>query len=228
MKFTLVDKKAITDGVTTFIFEPPEDITWEAGQYMHYVLDHKNTDNRGHERWFTISSPPFEKHPAITTRFTAEKGSSFKKALDNMKLGDQIEADGVEGDFVINDSSKQYIFIVGGIGITPFHSILRQLDHNKKPINVDLMYANRDHSFPFDNEFQTIAKRNPNFRIHKFADPKRIEEADIKAVAQKLDDPQYYVSGPWPMVDAFDKLLKTMGIADGKIHNDDFPGYETI
>ena len=59
-------------------------------------------------------------------------------------------------------------------------------------------------------------------------DPKKIEEADIKAVAEKLDDPDYYVSGPYPMVDAYAKLLKQMGVAEAKIHMDDFPGYENI
>lgn len=228
MKFKLIEKKTVTSDIETFIFEPAEAISWEPGQYLHYVLDHANPDERGIERWFTISNPPYEKHPSITTRFTGKAGSTFKEALKNMQLGDAIEADGLEGDFTVDDPAKHYIFIAGGIGITPFHSMLLQLANDKKPINVDLMYANRDDNFPFDDELQQIASRNSNFKIHKFVDPQHIEEADIKAVASKLDDPEYYVSGPKPMVEAFEKTLKGMGVIETKIHTDDFPGYDKI
>lgn len=228
MKFKLVEKKDIIKGVETFIFEPQEKLSWQSGQYMHYVLDHPNPDDRKNERWFTISNPLYEEHPSITTRFAEQNGSTFKNALGHLQPGDEIEADGPKGKFVVEDPAKQYIFIAGGIGITPFHSILLQLAHDKQPINVDLMYASRDDNFIFDDEFQKIAVSNPNFRIHKFVSPKKIEEADIRAVADKLNDPEYYISGPEPMVEAFDKMLKGMGIAEEKIHNDDFPGYEEI
>lgn len=228
MKFKLIDKKPAGKGVETFIFEPSESVTWQPGQYMHYVLDHPHPDDRKNERWFTISNPPYEKHPSVTTRFADQNGSSFKNALSHLSLGDEIEADGPKGKFVVEDPAKQYIFIAGGIGITPFRSILLQLAHDQKPINVDLMYANRDDNFIFDDELQKVASSNPSFRIHKFVNPKKIEEADIKAVADKLSNPEYYVSGPEPMVEAFDKMLKGMGIAEEKIHNDDFPGYEEI
>jgi ferredoxin-NADP reductase len=228
MKFKLLQKKAVGQDVKTFIFEPSETLNWQPGQYMHYVFNHPNPDDRGIERWFTISSPPFEGRPAITTRFTEPKGSSFKHALDNLNPGDEIEADGPKGKFVVEDPAKQYIFIAGGIGITPFRSILLQLAHDKQPINVDLMYANRDDNFIFDDEFQDITGGNPNFRIHKFVSPKKIEADDIKAAAGKLNDPEYYVSGPEPMVEAFAEMLKKMEIAEEKIHTDDFPGYEDI
>lgn len=227
MKLKLIDRKPVVPNVETFVFEPPEPITWQSGQFLHYTLEHPNPDDRKIKRWFTISNPPYKEHPSITTRFTDSGGSSFKKALRSMKLGDEIEATEPEGDFVLEDPSRQYIFIAGGIGITPFHSILLQLDNDKKPINVDLMYANRDNQFPFDDEFQTIASRNPDFRIHKFVGPKHIEAKDIKAVANNLNGPEYYVSGPEPMVEAFDKMLKDMGINKAKIQSDYFPGYKS-
>ncbi len=228
MKLKLIDKKALSKDVETLIFEPNEKITWKPGQYLHYVLDHPNADDRKNERWFTVSDAPYENHPSMTTRFAEKNGSTFKNALKNLSLGDEIEADGPGGKFVVEDPSKQYIFIAGGIGITPFRSILLESAHDKQPINVDLMYANRDDNFIFDDEFQAITAGNPNFRIHKFVSPKKIEEDDIKAVADKLDDPQYYISGPKPMVEAYDAMLKGMNIAEEKIHNDDFPGYEVI
>ncbi|MDB5161395.1 MAG: hypothetical protein JWO96_775 [Candidatus Saccharibacteria bacterium] len=226
MKLKLIKKIDVTHDVKTFIFEAQEHIIWQPGQYLHYVLNHPNPDDREAERWFTISNAPYEVHPAITTRFANPSGSTFKKALENLKPGDEIEADGPKGKFVLEDLSNQHVFIAGGIGITPFRSILLQLAHDKQPINVDLLYANRDDNFIFDGELEEIASLNPNFRIHKFVSPKKIEENDIKALADTLKDPKYYVSGPEPMVEAFEQMLKKMGIVEENIHTDFFPGYE--
>ena len=108
-------------------------------------------DDRGVERFFSIASAPHEKHVMVTTRF-APKSSSFKKALRNLRPGDAIEAHDLEGDFVVDDAEKTFVFIAGGIGITPFRAILLDLDYNKKPLNVQLLYANRDNDFPYRKE----------------------------------------------------------------------------
>jgi ferredoxin-NADP reductase len=79
MKLRLIQKHQELHDVCSFVFEPEEPITWEAGQYMHYNFPHPDTDDRGVERWFTISTAPFEKNIRITTRLALEKGSSFKK-----------------------------------------------------------------------------------------------------------------------------------------------------
>ncbi len=81
MKLKLTEKKQETPDVTSFIFTPSEPLTWKAGQFLHYVLHHEPTDERGSDRWFTNSAAPFENHVRITTRQTIDNGSSFKKKL---------------------------------------------------------------------------------------------------------------------------------------------------
>jgi predicted ferric reductase len=76
------------------------------------VLNHPNPDVRGVERFFSIASAPREKHVMLTTRF-APKSSSFKKALKNLGPGDAIEAHDLEGDFVVDDSEKTFVFVAG-------------------------------------------------------------------------------------------------------------------
>jgi ferredoxin-NADP reductase len=175
------------EGVESFVFEADQPLSWEPGQYMHYVLPHPNEDDKGTERWFTISTAPFEKDIRITTRFDGEQVSSFKQALHNLKPGDGVEADGPEGDFVINDTNSPHVFIAGGIGITPFRSMLAQLAHDNQPINVTLLYANRDNNFVFGEELKAIQAANPSFKLVEFAD-KHIEEADFAPyLANKLD-----------------------------------------
>ncbi len=124
MIFTFLKKNKEADGVNTYIFKPETGFKWIAGQYLIYNLAHKKEDKRGKMRFFTISASPFQKYPSITTRINKKTGSSFKKALNQLKTGDEINAKGPDGDFFINDYKKKYIFIAGGIGITPFHSIL--------------------------------------------------------------------------------------------------------
>lgn len=124
MKFTLRATKQEANDIFSFIFAPDQPLQWKPGQLLRYVLNHSNPDDRGVERFFSIASAPHEKHVMLTTRF-ASKSSSCKKAFKNLRRGDAIEAHDLEGDFVVDDSEKTFVFIAGGIGITLFRAILR-------------------------------------------------------------------------------------------------------
>jgi ferredoxin-NADP reductase len=223
-KLTLENRRQETPDVISFQFRSDEIKKWRPGQYLHYTLDHPSPDSRGVERYFTISSAPYEGHIQITTRFS-EKSSSFKKALRALQVGGTIDADGLEGDFVVEDTSKRIVFIAGGIGVTPYRSILLALNHAGEAVDVDLLYANRDEAFPFKAELEVLAHRHSTFRIHYFAGPNRLDERAIKTVVGDLTKPLYYVSGPQPMVQAFDKMLLGMSVTKLRIKLDDFPGY---
>ncbi|HVZ12727.1 MAG TPA: FAD-dependent oxidoreductase [Patescibacteria group bacterium] len=225
MLLKLIEKKQEAPDVTTFVFEPQEKIEWLPGQYLHYVLHHEPTDDRGSDRWFTNSASPFEKNIHITTRHATEKSSTFKTELFKLEVDKEIEISFVEGDFTLDDPEKDHVFIAGGIGVTPYRSILKQLDHDKKPINITLLYANRDQNVVFKEEFEEIASRNPSFKIHYIYSPEHIDETKIKELIPDINKPIFYVSGPEPMVDALSNMLKGMGIAANHIKGDWFPGY---
>ena len=224
MKLKLIERKPRFKDVESFIFEPDQPIDWQGGQYMHYTFPHTDPDDRGQERWFTISAPPYEKNLMITTRFTDKKGSSFKRALRAMKIGDTIEADGPKGKFVIDDLSKKHILIAGGIGITPYRAMLLQLDRDSQSINAELLWANRDENLVFGDELADLQNRHPDFHIHKFIGDQRIEEADFRPY---VDDPNtiFYVSGPEPMVESYAEVLQNMGVPEERLKTDFFPGY---
>lgn len=202
-----------------------EPVSWQAGQYGLYRLPHPNADDRRDRRFFTIAAAPFEHHLQITTRINP-KGSSFKKALLALSEGDGIELIKSDGDFVMNDPSRRHVMIAGGIGITPYRSILLQLNHDKQPINVDLLYANRTDEFVFQKEFEEAASANPNFKIHYFVEPKKIDDAAIREVAPNLEEPVFWLSGPEPMVEMFEQSLADMGVPKDNIKTDFFPGYQ--
>lgn len=225
MKFTLINKKTEVPGVETFVFRPTEPLSWKPGQYAHYILPHNPADDRGTERWFTIASAPFERDVMITTRLAAEKGSTFKAALAALKVGESIESDYVDGDFVIENVTQEYVFIAGGIGITPFHSILKEADHAGVKLRVTLLYANRDANVAFKEELDLWAEQNPNLVIHYITSPERVDQTAIATFVPNMQKPVFYISGPEPMVKNLGTMLEGLGVPAAHIKLDDFPGY---
>lgn len=226
MKLKFVRTEPVAADVTSFIFEPEEPVNWKPGQYFHYVLPHPDADDRGTERWFTNSAAPSEGRIMISTRLTADHGSSFKKALQNLQPGDDIEADGPEGDFTVQDFNRNYIFVAGGIGITPFRSILTEAHAEGRPLKATLLYANRTNDIPFSEELERIAADNPQLHIEYIVQPNRIDGALLGEYINAVDNPIVYVSGPEPMVKDFAAQLAAMGLDEANIKTDDFPGYE--
>ena len=242
-KLTLINKKQETSNTTSFIFKSEQPLGWQAGQFLHYKLQHPTPDERKEDRWFTISSAPHEGRVMLTTRVInhvrgregsqrasasngVDKPSSFKAALNNLPLGGTIEAEGPDGEFVVDDPNKDHIFIAGGVGVTPYRAILLDLERRGLPINVALFYTNGNQEFVYKDELEAVAKRNPGFKILYFVSPEKIDGAVIKKYVPDLQKPAFYVSGPEPMVVEFEKMLMDMGIPDEHIKRDYFSGYD--
>lgn len=225
MKLKLTARTVESPGVESFIFKPEEPLEWKAGQFLHYVLNHAKTDDRGSDRWFTIASAPYERHVRLTTRFARADGSTFKKALKTLKRGDVIEVSDLDGDFTLSDPRKEYVFIAGGIGITPFRAILKQAEHEGRPLRATLLYANRKEICAYKKELEAMTIRNKHFKLQYLFHPRRIDKQMIAEVAGELKAPNFYVSGPEPMVEAVGKMLKQMGVPASRIKQDWFPGY---
>lgn len=223
MKLHLIEQKEVSPGVRSFVLEPEKPVSWRPGQYLHYTFDHPHADSRGVERWFTISSAPYEKFIQITTRIANEKGSSFKKALLDLPPRGEIEAEGPGGKFTLREGDYKHVLIAGGIGITPYHSMLKQLNHDGKPAHADLLYASSDDNFPFGEELDSFADADPTLKIYKFPG-RRISEDDLQ---KYVDDPKalFYLSGPEPMVQGYEGMLHLMSVDDARVITDYFPGY---
>lgn len=225
-KLSLVNKKQEASSTFSFLLKSERPLQWKAGQFLHYNLPHSMPDERKSDRWFTIASAPHEGLVMVTTRIT-DKPSSFKAALNKLPPGGTIEAEGPDGEFIVDDPNQEYVFIAGGVGITPYRAILLDLERRKlSPINVTLLYANGNQEFIYKDELEAIAKRNPGLKVFYFVNSERIDEAAIKKYTPDLRKPLFYVSGPEPMVQALEKMLMEMGIPDEHIERDYFPGYD--
>jgi ferredoxin-NADP reductase len=220
----LIERHAEIEDVESFIFRPESDIKWQAGQYLHYALEHNNPDERGIDRWFTISSAPFESDIRLTTRFAKENGSSFKRALYSLAIGDNLKAYDAEGDFLLDKDFSNHILIAGGIGITPYRSMLTQIDHEIKPINAILMYANSDENLVFVDDLAKLEAKHSGFEIQKYIGERHIVGADLKKYANDKRT-VFYISGPRKMVIGYSELLQSLDVPKVRIKTDYFPGY---
>jgi ferredoxin-NADP reductase len=227
MRLTLINKKKETSDGISFFLKSEIPLKWQAGQFLLYTVYHSDPDDRTTRRYFTIASAPFEEYIMVTTRFVKEKGSTFKHALYNLPIGVAIGAEQPDGDFVIGELPiMEYVFIAGGIGITPYRVILLDLDHRKVPINVTLLYSNRTPELVYKTELEYLAKKHHTLQIHYLMDPERITEETVKKLVPALQIPIFYVSGPEQMVEAFEKMLPALGILQDRVRLDYFPGYD--
>lgn len=222
MALQLIQKIHLTDNVWSFRFKPSESFTWEAGQFIRVELPHDHPDAEGTKRWFTVSAPPFEGVVQITTRVTK---STFKQALSKLPIGGELQLlEKPDGDFVWVDTDKPMVFIAGGIGITPFHSILAQRAHEGRPLAITLIYSNRTDAIAFKDEFDAMAQKDPRLKIH-YVIGERMTPQKLASLDPQLNDSLVYLSGPEPMVEALGDQLRAAGLADAQLKQDFFPNY---
>ena len=163
--------------------------------------------------------------------------SSFKLALADLKPGQKISAFGPIGYFDFDPKNKtQNIFLAGGMGITPFHSILRYIDANqiKSKIILIASFQNRQEAV-FYNEIKGIEKKNSAIKIiYSLTNEKilssdfekgRIDENMIKKYAQNYSASNFFIVGPPAMVESMFEIVVKLGISEEKIFKEDFSGY---
>lgn len=193
------------------------------GQYVRLTLPHKNVDDRGTSRYFTISSSPLQKDFLVITVKILE--SSFKKTLYGLQQGDLGNFFGPMGWFLLpKDEYREKVFISGGIGITPFHSLLTTLAKEKLPASMTLFatFSENDEKL-FYNELMSI--QNQHEQIAVVYTHQRISHELLKRHLQDIHKPVYYVVGSPAMVEGTRIFLQEIGIDEEKIQLEDFTGY---
>lgn len=218
----LFEKEKLIDNIWSFRFKANRSLSWVPGQFIRVEIPHDNPDSEGTKRWFTISSTPDEGFIQITTRIT---GSTFKQALNTLSVNASIKLlEEPDGDFVWREDERPLILIAGGIGVTPFYSMLKNRGHSRKPASAILIYNGRDKQLAFSEEFEQAAKRHPEFSVI-YIIGERLAVDKIKELVPEFMLSQVYVSGPEPMVESFGKELIAAGLPKANMHQDFFPNY---
>ncbi len=230
-------EKIVTSPETyDFIFSPKKKVSFNPGQYLEWTVSHPHSDSRGIRRYFTIASSPTEETLRIRVKIPKDS-STFKKALLALQENDEIVASQLAGDFVLPKKGQQkYTFIAGGIGITPFRSIIKNALDLQEKRDVILFFANRHESEIVYKELFEKAKEIGLRTVYILTDSDaipqnwqgrkgRITEQMIQEEIPDYKERMYYLSGPNSMVEAYKALLLTIGVSRNAIVTDYFPGY---
>lgn len=220
----LIAKKQSTDGIGEFIFSTKEKLHFLPGQYMEWTLQHSHTDSRGNRRYFTLASSPTEANPQLGVRFYPQQ-SSFKNALSTLPIGATIAAGNLSGEFVLpKNLSKKLVFLAGGIGITPFRSMVKYcLDTNTR-VDIVLLYLNKtQEEVCYDDIFQQAKKIGLQTQ-YIFNEKKILSVGDIKKFVPDFPERIFYISGSHTFVVNAEKTLHELSIGSRHMKKDFFPG----
>src|SRR5581483_2115564 len=210
-----------------FVFNSPEKLMFEAGQYFEWTFGHKNTDTRGNRRYFTISSSPTENEIRIGVKFEQERSSSYKREMLNMKPGDKIVVGNLAGDFTLpKNQNKKLAFIAGGIGITPYRSIIKYLLDSKEKRDIVLLYSEKNkNQMVYKNIFDQAKALGVKTIYYETEIKGHITKEVLKEKIPDYKKRTFYISGSNKVVTSFEKILSNLGIPYSQIKTDYFPGY---
>lgn len=237
----LKEKKQLAEGTIAFIFEKPNGFRARAGQHVRMTLIHPpETDSEGNSRFFSLASTPQEAHLLIAMRM---RDTAFKRVLGRMPIGGKVRIETLlsspHGSFALHDdASKPAVFLIGGIGIVPAFSLIKDALERKLPHPLILFYSNRRaEDAPFLDELETLAKQHPSFTLiatltepEKSATPWRgetghIDHSMIKRYVDDLASPVYYIAGLPEMAGAMKTVLTDSGVSENNIRAEEFPGF---
>jgi ferredoxin-NADP reductase len=220
MQVTFDHSEDVASHIKTFWFKPEPAMRYEAGQFIELYLPHPNHDDRGIKRWFTVSSSPTDPLVSITTKI-ADKPSTFKQCLLELKPGDTVQMSETMGDFVLpKDRQAPLIFIAGGIGVTPIHSMVKYIADTGEQRTTYLLYnARSDEEIAFKELFDRTVTKS------EYITDRRLAADEAIAVIEKYQNPLIYISGPEEMVEVFVAAFNAHGIPPARVVTDYFPGY---
>ncbi|MBI2033040.1 MAG: FAD-dependent oxidoreductase [Candidatus Levybacteria bacterium] len=207
------------------------------GQYIRMTLPHENADERGTSRFFSIACSPLKTNTLrIITRIIK---STFKKTLFNLSEGTPVQFFGPLGRFVLlENETMPHVFLSGGIGITPFLSMVPYAAEKKLSIPITLFASFSTTEEMVGLEEVTNAEReNPAIKIvYTITRPQesekpwngetgRISEEMIKKYIQKSLDCLFYIVGPPAMAEAMNQIVTSLGVLKDQIRRENFTGY---
>ncbi len=236
MRATLVEKREVAKGTLLAVFDlQGEEVEFRPGQYFFVtLLDPPYEDEKGPRRHITVVTSPTER--GVLGLCTRLRDTAFKRSLQELPLGGEVEVEPPKGRFVLpEDTSRPYVFIAGGIGITVFRSMLRYIADTALPYRVTLVYSNRTGAeAAFVDELHELERRLPDFRLvlTMTNDPewegesRRIDAGFLRDhLGGLVADATMLVAGPPGMVAAMQEALAASGVANDRVLAEKYSGY---
>ena len=232
----LIGHEDVADGTKAFYFRRPAGFQFRAGQYIDVtLLDPPQTDTEGNTRTFSLVNAPSADTLIIATRM---RDTAFKRVLASLPLGSYVNIKGPMGSFCLQrDASLPTILLAGGIGITPFMSIIADAADRKLSHELFLFYSNRKpKDAPFLDHLAHLSSLNQHFHFV----PTMTETGDANGwkgesarlspglIGRHVPDflhARYFIAGPPAMVAGVSQSLLQSGVEEDNVRADEFFGY---
>lgn len=222
----LLERRQVADKTLEVSFERPEQFTFQAGQYIQLRLPKLlHADPKGSSRVFSIASSPLdEKKISIAYR---ETGSGFKRTLRELATGSETMIEGPHGFYTLAGvPSRALGLVAGGIGITPFMSMLRFAAESDEETRarVTLLYSNQSpKSAAYLEELEEMERQNARLSVRK-----KFGVIDADFVRKNVEDVNgciWYIAGPPIMVESTRSVLHAVGVDSSSVYFENFIGY---
>jgi len=232
----LLGREMVANNTLAIRLAKPAGFSFEAGQAVRLTIPSKvSKEAGGHSRILSIASAP---HEADLTFVTRVRESQFKQALLSMPDGAELEITGPFGSFIQEvGASRPTVFLAGGIGITPFLSMIRSAEQTNQLSQTTLFYSNRS---PADSamltELEGLSTANPSFQlVATMTDCQNgdgwtgetgyVDSGMLRRHLPDLKEPTYYCVGPGGFVTAMQDLLASLGVDSANVRTEQFGGY---
>ncbi|HZQ60322.1 MAG TPA: FAD-dependent oxidoreductase [Casimicrobiaceae bacterium] len=233
---TLLRRDTVAEGTTAFHFAKPRGFDFVAGQYVDMsLIAPREQDPAGNLRSFSIASAPGDDELVFATRMRA---TPFKRELAALPEGSAVSIAGPSGDLVLDDDPRPVVLVAGGIGITPFRSMLRDAAHRASGRDITLIYGNRTpQACAFMTELDGLRARLAGLRVvHCMSEPEQAQPpwtGERGFITEKLlarhvadaSEPVFYVVGPPAMTAAMRDTLMNFGVDEEAVRVEEFAGY---
>jgi len=240
----LKSREEVAEQTMAFRFEKPAEWKFKAGQFIDIsLIDPPETDTEGNTRGLSIASAPHEDFLMVATRM---RDTAFKRALRRLPLDTQVKVEGPFGNLTLhNNVARPAVLLAGGIGITPFRSIVSRAAQEKLQHRIFLFYSNRrPEDAAFLDELQALEQENPNYKciptMTGMEKSTRSWAGEVGHIGYELISkyltalassalyaagPIYYIAGPPGMVGELRTMLTNSGVDDDDIRSEEFTGY---
>jgi ferredoxin-NADP reductase len=236
MQARIKKKQEVAEGTLMVTFDLlGAEVDFKAGQHFHVTLpDIGHEDEKGLRRHITAVTSPNER--GVLGLATRIRDSAFKRSLDELPVGAEVDVDQPQGDFVLpEETSRPLVFVAGGIGITVFRSMLLYVREERLPYRITLVYSNRDReSSAFLDELQELEEKLPGFRLilTMTEDPdwegetRRVDAQFIKDhLPGDLEQYLFLVAGPPAMAEGVEHALEEAGVDPANVVVERYTGY---
>lgn len=242
--FKVMDKVIESECITSFYLAAEDSSplpAFKPGQYISIRISIPG-EQFLFNRQYSLSASPNKKYYRISVKREAETSKPAGKVSnylhDQINIGDMIEVTAPAGEFTLNSLSenKKLVFLSGGVGITPFMSMINDIADKQLNLEIDFIHAARHGKVQaFKTELQELENKLSNFQLsYLYDDPSEEDQKDIhfrkigfidtewlkNNVTNKNAD--YYVCGPVPFLKNIVNSLKAIGVDDASIHYEFF------